>query len=120
MLILEPTAGEKTITIVPRSTYVSGVIVMRLRRDGDGAKEYLTPSLLTNIVGFTQVVFTPTILKEDATYYLEITNDDELWYRDKIYCTSQTPTERILNKHEIGNGTIYKSYDVVDDNTYII
>jgi hypothetical protein len=71
-------------------------------------------------VNFTEVTFQSTILEEDSTYYLEITKDSELWYRDKIYVTSQTASERVTEKHEIGNGTIYKPYSTVDDNTYII
>jgi len=49
-----------------------------------------------------------------------MTNNDELWYRDKIYATSQTEAEIKTEKHKIGNGTIYKPYNTVDNNTYII
>ena len=120
MLILEPTSVNQTITIAPRSSNFSGTVVLKIRRDGDGKEESVTNATFANITNFTEVTFQSTILEEDCTYYLEITNNDELWYRDKIYVTSQTATERLTNKHEIGNGTIYKPYSVVDDNTYII
>ena len=120
MLILEPTLGEKTITIAPRSTDLSGVISLNIRRDGDGAEEDITSLTLTKIVNYVEVKFESTILKEDSTYYIEITKDGTLWYRDKIYVTSQTSTERETNKYEIGNGTIYKPFSDSDDNTYII
>jgi hypothetical protein len=120
MLILQPTVGDKTITIAPRSSDLSGAFVLNIRRDGDGKEESITNATLSNIVNFTEVTFQSTILEEDSTYYLEITKDDELWYRDKIYVTSQTASERVTEKHEIGNGTIYKPYSTVDDNTYII
>jgi hypothetical protein len=120
MLILQPTSGEKIITIVPRTSDISGTIVMKLRRDGDGANETITSLTFNSIENFIEVTFTPTILEEDSTYYLEMTNNDELWYRDKIYATSQTETEIKTEKHEIGNGTIYKPYNTVDNNTYII
>ena len=144
MLILQPTSGEKTITIAPRTVFNnsfkgrvlsdSGVYEestclilfqsegysMKLRRDGDGKEETIVGLSVNGITNFTNVTFNPTILEEDSTYYLEITKDSELWYRDKIYVTSQTASERVNEKHEIGNGTIYKPYSTVDDNTYII
>jgi hypothetical protein len=120
MLILQPTAGEKLITIIPRSTDLSGVISLNIRRDGDGAEEDITNLTLTEIVNYVEVRFESTILKEDSTYYIEITKDGALWYRDKIYVTSQTSLERETNKHKIGNGTIYKPFSESDDNTYII
>ena len=43
-----------------------------------------------------------------------------MFYRDKVYVTSQTASEMLVEKHQIGNGTIYKPYSEVDDNTYII
>jgi|TARA_R110002073_G_scaffold325312_1_gene504225 hypothetical protein len=144
MLILQPTAGEKTITIAPRSEYYnslksralndggvfessncftlfSGInYSINLRRDGDGKEETITGVSIDGIPNFTQIKFLPTILQEDSTYYLEITNEGKLFYRDKIYVTSQTSTERETNKYEIGNGTIYKPFSDSDDNTYII
>tara|TARA_R110000851_G_scaffold329563_1_gene501555 strand:- start:741 stop:1103 length:363 start_codon:yes stop_codon:yes gene_type:complete len=120
MLILEPTAGDKTITIAPRSALLGGVIVMKIRRDGDGKEELITSPAIGAISNFTVITFQSTILQEDATYYLEITRNSELWYRDKIYVTSQTSTERETNKHQIGNATTYKPYSDSDDNKYII
>lgn len=120
MLILQPTSGDKTITIAPRNNNLSGTIVLKLRRDGDGKEETIENATFNNIVNFTEVTFQSSILEEDSTYYLEITKDNELWYRDKIYATSQTKQEIKTEKHEIGNGTIYKPYNSVDDNTYII
>lgn len=144
MLILEPTAGEKTITIAPRSAYYnalksralndggvfessncftlfSGInYSINLRRDGDGKEETITGVSIDGITNFTQIKFLPTILQEDSTYYLEITNEGNLFYRDKIYVTPQTSTERETNKYEIGSGKIYKPFSDSDDNTYII
>ena len=144
MLILEPTAGEKTITIAPRSAYYNALksrvlsdygvyeeseclvnfmnksYSLRLRRDGDGKEEILSSVQVTGITNFTQIKFLPTILQEDSTYYLEVTNDGKLFYRDKVYVTSQTSLERETNKHQIGNNTIYKPFSELDDNKYII
>ena len=120
MLILQPTTGEKLITIIPRSKDLSGVMSLNIRRDGDGTEEDITSLTLTEIVNYVEVRFESTILKEDFTYYMEITKDGALWYRDKIYVTSQTASEMKMDSHQIGNGTIYKPFSESDDNTYII
>lgn len=144
MLILQPTAGYKTITIAPRIQYVNGFkdrvlsdngvfedsecftlfssadYYVKLRRDGDGKEETLTGIYVSGITNFTQIKFLPTILEDDSTYCLEVVFAGKLFYRDKVYATSQTESEMLVSKHEIGNGTIYKTYNKVDDNTYII
>jgi hypothetical protein len=144
MLILEPTAGEKTITIAPRSEYYNSVEArvlndggifensncfslfsgrnhsITLRRDGDGKEEIITSVYVSGITNFTQIKFSPTILQEDSTYYIEIIDDGKLLYRDKIYVTSQTSSQMLVEKHSIGNNTIYKPFSESDDNTYII
>ena len=115
MLILQPTVGDKTITIAPRSSDLSGVFVLNIRRDGDGKEESITNATLSNIVNFTEVTFQSTILEEDSTYYLEITKDTELWYRDKIYVTSQTDTDIY---HTISTD-YYEENDTDGDDKYI-
>ena len=144
MLILQPTAGEKTITIAPRSEYYNSVEAralndggifensncfslfsgrnhsITLRRDGDGKEEIITGVYVSGITNFTQIKFSPTILQEDSTYYIEIIDDGKLLYRDKIYVTSQTSSQMLVEKHSIGNNTIYKPFSESDDNTYII
>jgi hypothetical protein len=120
MLILQPITGVQEITIVPRSAALAGVIVMNIRRDGDGKEQSITIPEVVSLNDFSVIEFESNILEESSTYYLEITKDNELWYRDKIYVTAQTSTQREANKHEIGNGTIYKPFSESDDNTYII
>lgn len=145
MLILSPTSAESSIKIIPRSLDISGEISFKLRRDGDGIIEHIYSTAITSdstlytadsseitadrvsdtviatVNGdFIIITFPSYILEEDSTYYLEIDKDGELWYRDKIYATSQTKVDMEFNKHKIGNGTIYKTYDKTSDNTYII
>ena len=122
MIILEPTIGDKTISIIPRSMNVEGAVSLRIRRDGDGSAEEVFPLSVTNSVNYIEIIFPNDngLLKEDSTYLLEVLKDDELWYRDKIYATSQSKSDMALNSHQIGNGDIYKPYNEFDDNTYII
>ena len=119
MIILLPNTSEQTINILPRVTRIDGAIIVNLRRDGDGASESITDAIVGKSGEFISMRFASTILQEDSTYYLEITRDAKLWYRDKVYSTAQQNGE-IEKKHVIGNNTIYKSYDKTDDNTYII
>jgi len=120
MLILQPTTGANTIKIIPRTIDVSGVISLMIRRDGDGLEESKPPLNVVNLGSYIEVTFSSNILSEDSTFYLEITKDSKLWYRDKIYVTAQTSDDMALNSHQIGNGNLYKEYNELDDNTYII
>lgn len=126
---------------MPRENNTDGTISINLRRDGDGLTEVITDikSSVTN--NFVELGFSSTILEEDSTYYLEITKSGSLWYRDKVYSTFQQYEKDFVyrlrgddatfesstcfdgdldEKHKIGNGKLYKTYDSVDDNTYII
>lgn len=122
MIILQPTSEEKTINIIPRVISTSGTISLKIRKDGDGAEEVITPLSIEEFDTYISITF-PSInnfLKEDCTYSLEITRNGALWYRDKIYVTSQTTTDMALNSHQIGNGSIYETYNILDDDTYIV
>ena len=107
MLILQPTAGEKTITIAPRSEYYNS---LKSRALNDGGV-FESSNCFTLFSGINYSIN----LRRDGDG-----NEGKLFYRDKIYVTSQTSTERETNKYEIGNGTIYKPFSDSDDNTYII
>ena len=121
MLILEPTIGDKTISIIPRSMNIEGVVSLKVKRDGDGSEEEVAPLSVNELGNYVQIIFPNDngLLKEDYTYSLEVLKDEELWYRDKIYVTSQSTSDMALNSHQIGNGSIYDSYNEFDDNTYI-
>ena len=141
MIILIPNTSQQTISILPRVNRIDGIIIMNLRRDGDGVSESITNAIVSNSGEFISMNFSSTILQEDSTYYLEITRNGILWYRDKVYSTQQQINKELVRraiatdaeielstcfdgdldeKHVIGNNTIYKSYDKADDNTYII
>lgn len=125
---------------MPRENNTDGTISINLRRDGDSLTEVITDIKSSVTDNFVELGFSSTILEEDSTYYLEITKSGSLWYRDKVYSTFQqyekdfiwsgydaTFSEAMASfggdldeKHKIGNGKLYKTYDSVDDNTYII
>lgn len=120
MLILQPTNQVQVIKIVPRKTTIEGDYILTIRRDGDGKEEQINDSVLNNVINFVEVVFVSSILREDSTYSLEITNNGNLWYRDKIYVTNQTKEDLESNKYKIGDDSTYVSYGAVDDDTYVI
>lgn len=145
MIILLPITTEQTISVMPRQSYyvdtdgfisrigtgatlegeqclIDGVdefnnTSIYLRRDGDGSDETIT-DVRTIINGnFVDYSFASAILEEGSTYYMEITEDGSLVYRDKIYSTTQTD---YTIKHQVSQSGYTQSTAEVNDNTYII
>ena len=146
MIILLPITSEQTMSVAPRYTdYFSkesyedrvesdGGIVeavscltdiasefnntsISIRRDGDGKSETITDVKGLVNGNFIDFTFASLILEEGSTYYLEITDDSNLVYRDKIYSTAQT---NYTVKHEISKSRYTQPTGEVNDNTYII
>jgi len=117
MIILQPNTSNQTISIMPRVDLSTAITVsIRLRRDGDGLSENITPLATSSNGNFTDLDISSTILSEGSTYFMEIEADDNLAYRDKIFCTSQNDYSI---KHVVAQ-TNYTPYSSTDDNTYII
>jgi len=146
MIILQPITSEQTISVTPRYTdyfsednYKDRVLSdggiseatsclidvvssfnntsVSIRRDGDGKSETITDVkglVNDNFINFT---FASTILEEGSTYYVEITDNSNLVYRDKIYSTTQT---NYTVKHQISKSRYTQPTGEVNDNTYII
>ncbi len=87
-----------------------------ITKDGEGVSETISPLTLSDNGNFTDVTFASTILEEGFGYFLEIKNSGALFYRDKIYVTSQSDF-KIKHKQPQNN---YTEYNSVDDNTYIV
>lgn len=115
MKVLQPILTNQTISIIPRSE-TFGVVSMSIVKDGDGVSQTIVSPTLAVNGNFVDVTFASNILEEGYSYFLEITNDGDLWYRDKIYVTAQSDFT-IKHKQPQNN---YTEYNVVDDNTYIV
>lgn len=145
MKVLLPTSSEQTISIIPRevglyfgSDYTERVVTdngsteslsclqdildgvndvdVTITKDGEKISETIS---IVNVVengNFVDVTFASTILEEGFGYFLELTSNGGLLYRDKIYVTSQTDFT-IKHKQPQNN---YTEYNKVDDNTYIV
>ena len=122
MIILLPNTSIQTISIMPRKALVGGVsVVFRIRRDGDGLSENITPSAIVSNGNFTDLIFlnhsiSSTILSEGSTYFIEVTIGGLLAYRDKAYSTAQNDYKV---KHIVSQSD-YTAYSATDDNTYIV
>jgi hypothetical protein len=146
MIILQPNTSEQTISVAPRYTdyfsengYESRVessggtlealdcaidevarfnsTSISIRRDGDGKSEVITDVKCLVNGNFIDFTFASEILEEGSTYYMEVTNDGDLVYRDKIYSTAQN---NYTVKHEVSKSRYVQPTGEVNDNTYII
>jgi len=118
MIILQPITTSQSISIMPRvdlSTVIT--LSIRLRRDGDAKSETITDIVVGSDGNFTTLDFSSSILSEGSTYFMEIEADDNLAYRDKIFCTSQND---YTVKHIISQDRYTQPTEEVNDNTYII
>lgn len=118
MIVLQPTSDQQEFYIMPRFNDILGIKATTIRKDGTGE----TQSYLDNEVTIRGGTYYMTVLlqcdlfEEGCTYSIEIINNSRLWYRDKIYITSQNDYKV---KHQLAQPS-YTEYNDVDDNTYVI
>jgi hypothetical protein len=118
MIILQPITSNQTISIMPRVDLSTAITMsIRLRRDGDAKSETITNAIVGSDGNFTTLSLSSSILSEGSTYFMEIEVDDNLAYRDKIFCTSQND---YTVKHEVSKSRYIQPTGEVNDNTYII
>jgi hypothetical protein len=146
MIILLPITSEQTISVAPRYTdyideesyeervessdgtlealscvldAISDIngLSISIRRDGDGKSETITDIKAIENGNFIDFTFASEILEEGSTYYMEITKDSKLAYRDKIYITTQGD---YTVKHEVSKPRYIQPTGEINDNTYII
>lgn len=116
MKILAPTEEAQTISIVPRRVQSDDVLILTITKDGDKTKESIFDVAPVENGNYFDIEFACSILEEGHLYFLEIEADGELYYRDKIYVTSQQDYTVKHKESQIN----YTEYNDADDNTYII
>lgn len=143
MKIVQPITSEQEILIIPRegldlsnldfekrvkedngtvegSSCTSSVlavyndVTMVIRKDGQNITETLNNLNVTELSNYFKVPFSSTILEEGFGYSITLTKGGSLFYRDKLYVTSQAD---FTTKHKQSQN---KYTEVVDDNTYVI
>jgi hypothetical protein len=95
---------------------VTTTVTATVRKDGYGQEEVITDLVVTAESYYSTIDVSLSFLEEGETYYIEFTHEGKLWYRDKIYATSQTDY-KVKHKQSQNN---YEQYNELDDNTYII
>ena len=116
MIRLLPNSNSQTINIIPRDKTILSSINLTITEDGTNKSETLT-NLSASVSGnFISVPITSTILKEESSYYLQFSENGNLWYRDKAYVTSQTNDEAI---HTL-NTNKYDQYGEGSEDEYIV
>ncbi len=118
MIILQPITTSQTISIMPRVDLSTAITVsIRLRRDGDAKLDTITDAVVGSDNDLTTLDFSSSIFSEGSTYFMEIEADDNLAYRDKIFCTNQND---YTAKHIVSQDRYTQPTGEINDNTYII
>tara|TARA_R110000803_G_scaffold62802_3_gene123233 strand:+ start:12167 stop:12601 length:435 start_codon:yes stop_codon:yes gene_type:complete len=142
MIRLLPTSEEQTFSIIPRRKFNGGItelvervdsqggtvelndcvylvsylgIKATIREDGTGTSQSFTDVKSIQNNDYIDISISSNILLDERSYVLEITQDNVLWYRDKIYVTSQTNTDIY---HTISTD-YYEENDTDGDDKYI-
>lgn len=138
MIRLLPTTEVQTISIIPRVPREAeligwdseenwnlsemvwnqefGSVTLRITEDGTGISEdILTASFVEN-GNYYDVTFASTILKNKSTYYVEVFNGANNWYRDVGI------VKDLINKNTdySMNRDLYKEYGSNDEQEYIV
>ncbi len=119
MIRLLPNTESQTINIIPREYIIASDLSLSIREDGTGKSETL--SELTSVVNgnYLDIDCTFSILSEDSSYFIELTQEDTLLYRDKVYCTSQID-ESVSHTLNQGKYQPYAGTGSDQDQQYII
>ena len=118
MIILQPITTSQTVSIMPRVDLSTAITVsIRLRRDGDAKSDIITDAVVGSDNDLTTLDFSSSIFSEGSTYFMEIEADDNLAYRDKIFCTNQND---YTVKHIVSQDRYIQPTGEINDNTYII
>jgi len=111
MIRLLPNTNSQTIKFLPRYTTETNSLSLKITRDGTNKSETISVDA-TKDGNFMSIDATFSILKDNATYNIEIKNGSTLWYRDKVYCTDSyeededyTITDSIYNQNDSGDSS---------------
>ena len=111
MIRLLPNTNSQTIKFLPRYTTETNSLSLKITRDGTNKSETISVDA-TKDGNFMSIDATFSILKDNATYNIEIKNGSTLWYRDKVYCTDYyeededyTITDSIYNQNDSGDSS---------------
>ena len=114
MIRLLPTSSPQTFSILPRTLDTTDINIT-IREDGTGDIVTIEPITASVNNDYIDITLSSDKFIAERAYSLEMIRDKELWYRDKIYVTSQARTEIY---HTISTD-YYKENDTDGDDKYI-
>ena len=114
MIRLLPTSNSQTFSILPRTLDTSSIDAT-IREDGTGETVSFTGVTAVVNKDYIDITLSSDKFTGERSYVLEMTRNGSLWYRDKIYVTSQTNTDIY---HTISTG-YYEENDTDGDDKYI-
>lgn len=116
MIILLPNTSTQTVSFNPRTMSATGQVNIKLRKDGYNIEETIEDVTVEFQTYFFDVNVAFTILTEGDTYTIEITDGGNLWFRGKVFATSQID---FTVKHVISPNS-YTQYDTDSNTTYTV
>lgn len=102
MITLLPSTSEQEFNIIPRDPKRFKDISLTITEDGSNATETFSSVTVFENGDYICIAQAFTILRENYTYYIEVTQDGSNWWRGKARCTSQTDHKI---KHTLRDGT---------------
>jgi len=114
MIRLLPTSSLQTFSILPRTLDTTGISAT-IREDGTGNTVTISDVTASVNKDYIDITLSSDKFIAERAYVLEMTRGSNLWYRDKIYVTSQTNTDIY---HTI-SPDYYEENDTDGDDKYI-
>lgn len=117
MIVLQPTTSEQEFNICPRDYDRIYDLSLTITEEATGKTETIVPSAYDNGDDWICLAATFSILKENYTYFVSITSDDELWFRSKAVVLSTNDSKV---KTPISKGSDDGLNELPNSNTYTI
>lgn len=114
MIRLLPISTSQTFSILPRTSDITNIDAT-IREDGTGESVSFTGVTAVVNGDYIDITLSSDKFIAERAYVLEMTRDTKLWYRDKIYVTSQINTDIY---HTISTD-YYKENNTDGDDKYI-
>ena len=115
---VEELTTAQSIEIYPRYYSVGAEnLSMKVREDGSGTEETITDISIVLNENTITLEASYSILKEDRTYSIEVSDNDKLWYRGKLICSSQEDKDKkyTLNTNKYTEVSRDDKYIVLDE-----
>jgi hypothetical protein len=95
MIVLTPSGSPQTFSFIPRELKATTIV---LRNETTGSETNIAADFfLSDYYLTTTTIFA---LKENTFYNLTIKNNNDIVYKDKVFCTNQNTDTYTVNQNE--------------------